>query len=1182
MKFEKNKLFETLKKNQFFNQFSENKLQGLISQFQVYSFDLGDIVFQQGTIVDGYYIVFKGNARLIDVNNNNAKLKSLKKGDGFGEECISKHKSLNATVKSYSKLTLLKIPSSIFNQLVSDASGTKVIAQQTQQTKVISVVDEKNTINSILQQSFKKVQPNDRSNFKKSRRKQLDGTSSNPILTILKNNQILQLLPEDSLIKISSLFSEEKYKLGDVIIRQGQIVDAYYIIVSGKVRLIDQNNNNASLLTLKNNDGFGEQVITSNDHALLTARASGKVTVLKLTANDFNENIVINQKIMNDIRKRIQYLKGIISLKKVPIFSNLSTEHLTMLYNVIEHVDIKANEYIFHEGEYGDAAYVVQTGSIRIIKEELNKTFAICRSGEIIGEISLLKSQPRIASGIAIEKTTLFRITRETFDNILPEIKEIIENIVKSKLQQHKTFTSDKKAKEKTVYPEFIPGMHKISKLFGSNKIPYVKVNHKSLAGMACVKLILDAKKTPLPAKWQQRSLTKVKNQRFDNFLDMSLLLEESGLFTRKARISYDDIHKVPLPAIIMGKNNIPKVIFGINHQHILCSHPLKKVQLIPHDDFKEQFKNEILMASITPEFRQASTKLLSIYKRFFEMILQYKDILYWIIAISVVLMLFGFAAPFFTQTIMDKVLIFNDKSLLHIMLCGMMCITVFQLTGGILRQLLTITIFQRIESVMNGKFFNHILLLTSDSYAKYNVGEYTTRFGENRKLIGLFSETGMTLTMDVFVGVFYFGQLLLQDSFLTFIGLSFVLIQSIIVILSSKKLRENDKKVFKANTENESFIIRMLTGIQSVKSLAGEELFYKEAMNKISKKLLVEFDGARFGFNLSLAISTLSNFSKITILLFGAFKVINQELSLGEFLAFNAIFGLLLGPIGSLTNIWDDIQEIRISIERINDVLELPIEKSKEHRELTTIDGHIVIENLCFRYEGTEKDVLSNINLEILSGKNIAFVGRSGCGKSTLINLILGLYEPSSGTVYIDNKDVNSLSSQSILSHIGIVEQKPCLFSGTIKDNIAISAPDLSIEKINKAASISGVKEITDKMPLGLDTFVGEGGAGLSGGQAQKVVIARAIARDPKILILDEATSALDNESEALVMSNLKQLMQGRTTISIAHRLSTVINADMIVVLDEGKIVETGTHEELIRKKSLYHHLFTSGQQSL
>ncbi|KPA13671.1 peptidase C39 [Candidatus Magnetomorum sp. HK-1] len=1149
MKFEKKKLLEILKKDYIFSELNYEDLKQILPKFRVYSYKLGDIIIKQGDKVNGYYLIVKGRARLIDLNNNNMKLAGLKKGDSFGEESIFKTKKQIATVKSSGNITVLKLPAKIFYKLVINNLEIKeALSERIKLTKnLISIKKE---------------------------------TESDLHLNILKNNHIFSLLSEDNLHDLLPLFVECNYELGDVIIRQGKPVDAYYVIVKGNARLIDQVNNNA-LMSLKKSDGFGEQSIDIKANAIASVRSSGKLLVLKISANDFNENVLVNQKIKSTILERIKYLQGFISLKRVPLFSRLSSGHITILYNVIEYYEINKNEYLFHKGDYGDAAYVVKTGSVRIIEEELNKTFAISRKGEIIGEISLFKSQPRIASAIALEDTVLFKISQETFQNILPEIKDYIEDIVQNRLKQREIFIADKKNKEKILYPEFITSMHKIPKFFGSKNIPCVTVNHESLAGMACIKLILDLKNTPLPGKWQQCSINKVENNNFDTFSDMSHLLEESGLFTRKVRIQPDIIQNIPFPAIFMDEKKIPQVILEINNQNVYCSHPLKGLICIPRKKFKDVFDNEILLVSITPEFRQASTKLFSIYRRFFEMILQYNDILFWIFAITFILMIFGFAAPFFTQIIMDNVLIFNDKSLLNIMLFGMICVTFFHLVGDMLRQLLIVTIFQRIEAVMNAKFFNHILLLRPDSYSMYNVGEYITRFNENRKLIDLFSQTGMTLTMDVCVGVFYLSQLLLRDLFLSFIGLIFIFIQSFIVIMSSKKLRENDKKVFKANTDNESFVIRMLIGIQSVKSLAAEELFYKEGMNKISKKLLAEFDGARFGFNLSLIIGTLSQLSTISILLFGSYKVINQELSLGEFLAFNSIFGLLLGPIGNLTNIWDEIQETRISIERINDIIELPIERSKEHRELASIDGHILIENLCFRYDGMDRDVISNINLEILPGKNITFVGRSGSGKSTLINLIIGFFEPDSGSVYIDNKDVNSLSSRSILSHIGIVEQKPKLFSGTIKYNIAISDSNISIDKINKAASISGVKKFTDKMPLGLETYVGEGGTGLSGGEAQKIVIARAIVRDPKILILDEATSALDNESEIAVMENIKQLMKGRTTISIAHRLNTLVDSDMIVVLDEGKIVETSTHDELIKKKTLYHHLFTSGQHS-
>jgi len=1150
MKFEKKKLLTALKKNYIFSQFDDDKLKLLLPKFKAYTYKLGDIILEQGQIGDGYYIIISGKARLIDIDNNNIKLATLKKGDGFGEESIIKDKSQIATIKTSGNITSLKLSAKNFHKLV--LNNPKIKESISEQIKSIEqLIELKKETGNLL------------------------------YYNILKNNYIFRQLSENKLKMLIPRFVVKNYQLGDVIIRQGKPVDAYYVIVKGKARLIDQENNNESLIKLKESDGFGEFLIYNNANSLATVRASGKLTLLQLSARDFDDYIVFNHKIRNTIEEYLRFLQGCISLKRVPIFSKLPPDHLKILYDVIEYYEINKNEYLFHKGDYGDAAYIVKTGCIRIIEEELNKTFAISRKGEIIGEISLFKSQPRIASAIAMEDSVLYKISQETFKNILPDIKDLIENIVNSRLQRRETFISDTNTKEKLINPEFIKTEHKIPKIFGNGSIPCVKTNHRSLAGMACIKLILDIKNTRLPAKWQQYSINKIENNSNDTFLDISYMLEESGLFTRKVKIQNDYIQNLPLPAIIMDEKNIPQVIFEINSQSVICSHPIKGFQNIPRKEFDEKFDNEILLVSITPEFRQASNKLLSIYRRFFEMILQYNDILYWIVITTFILMLFGFVAPYCTQIIMDKVLIFNDKSLLHMMLFGMMCITFFQLAGDMIRQLLIVTIFQRIEAVMNSKFINHILLLKSDSYHKYNVGEYTTRFNENRKLIDLFSQTGMTLTMDVFVSVFYFGQLLLKDLFLSFIGSIFILIQFMIVAISSKKLRENDKKVFKANTENESFVIRMLTGIQSVKSLAAEESFYNEGINKISRKLLVEFQGARFGFNLNLMIASLTRFATIAIILFGSYKVINQELSLGEFLAFNAIFGLLLVPIENLTNIWDEIQEIRISMERINDILELPTEQSKEHRELSRIDGHILIENLYYRYEGMEKDVLSNINLEILPGQNIALVGRSGCGKSTLINLIMGFFEPDSGAVYIDNKDVNSLTSRSILTHIGIVEQKPKLFSGTIKENITISDSNISLDKINEAIAVSGVKDIIDKLPLGLETFVGESGVGLSEGQAQKIVIARTIVRNPKILILDEATSALDNESESAVIKNLKTLMEGRTTISIAHRLGTIVNSDMIVVLDEGKILETGTHEELIKKKTLYHHLYTSGQHS-
>ena len=1000
------------------------------------------------------------------------------------------------------------------------------------------------------------------------------------IFTILKKNIIFSLLDDETLEKLRHLFIEKSYKLGEVILRQNEPVNDFHIIIKGKARVIDQINN-TSLTTLSTGDCFGERAIISGTNAIASVRASGKLTVYKMSQKNFVEQVLSIPEIKKHLTEYSQLVEKYISLKSLSIFSSLTTDQVRKFIDTIESVKIKAGEYLYHKDEHADAVYIIRSGKIRIVKEDTNRTLAIRKAGDILGEISIVKSRPYIASGLALENSVLYKISQKTFNDILPDIQDSLEDIVAKKLLQHETFDLDHSNKENIIYPEFKTEKYIFSQGLSSKEINCVTVNHPSLSGMACIKMILDAKTISLPDKWNQRTLGQIENEQSNEFDTISRFLEEVGVFTRKIRIKPENIKNDTFPAIIMDEENIPQVFFDYKSdiKIFVCCHPIKGLMRIPYKEFISSYNSEILLVKQIPDFRESSKKLMSAFWQFVNMLLQYKDLLFWIIVVSIILMLFGLSAPYFTQIIADRVLLFNDIGLLKLMLTGSLLIAFFTFIADIFRKFLTITIFQRIETTVSTAFFDHILQLQVQSYEKYNIGDYVTRFGENRKLINLFSDAGLTLTFDVFFACFYIISLFLQNLTLTFAGLSFVVFEVFFLVLSSKKIRQFEIRGFHAEAENTSFMIKMLTGIQSVKSIAGEKNFLYETMNKLSKKMLIEYESECFVNRLSILTHTFSRLSTIAILLLGTYKVINQEMTVGEYLSFNAIFGLLMGPISSLSGMWDQLQETRISLDRINDIWKLPIEERLEYRDLSRIKGHILLENINFRYKSTDSNVLSNINLEILPGTKVALVGRSGCGKSTLINLIMGFIKPDSGKIYVDNIDCSSINQSSLMSQIGLVEQKTVLFSGTIKENIAKSDPNISDEKIISAASISGVKEFTDRLPLGLETRIGEGGAGLSGGQIQRIVIARAIIREPKILILDEATSSLDTESEMIIQKNIDAIMEGRTTICIAHRLSTIINSDLIVVLDNGAIVEKGTHDELIKNKGLYFYLFTSGQ---
>jgi len=374
------------------------------------------------------------------------------------------------------------------------------------------------------------------------------------------------------------------------------------------------------------------------------------------------------------------------------------------------------------------------------------------------------------------------------------------------------------------------------------------------------------------------------------------------------------------------------------------------------------------------------------------------------------------------------------------------------------------------------------------------------------------------------------------------------------------------------------SYIIESLTGIRTVRSLAIEQSVrwrWEELLNNRVKK---SFNAKVIGIRLTMLTSAIQTFTSTALMWFGAWQVIQGELSVGQLVAFNMLVGNVLGPFQRFSQLWNQFQEIVISTERLNDVLEAEPEEdlqNKPRKSLDKLDGHIRFDNVTFRYHPESKNnVLENISLEIKPEQMVALVGRSGSGKTTLSKLILGLYPPTDGKVLIDGQDVNGISLRSLRSQVGVVDQDTFLFGGTIRENIAIAHPEATLDEIIEAAQLAGADDFIQRLPLSYDTQIGEGGGLLSGGQRQRLAIARALLGNPRLLLFDEATSHLDTESERIIQNNLKTILKGRTSVIIAHRLSTVRNADLILVMDKGVLVESGNHQELIAKKGHYYYL--------
>jgi ATP-binding cassette subfamily B protein len=411
----------------------------------------------------------------------------------------------------------------------------------------------------------------------------------------------------------------------------------------------------------------------------------------------------------------------------------------------------------------------------------------------------------------------------------------------------------------------------------------------------------------------------------------------------------------------------------------------------------------------------------------------------------------------------------------------------------------------------------------------------------------------------------------------LTLVVLAIIPPIALLTLFASPFLRRVSREIFKEDAGQNSSLVEMMNGVATVKANAAERELRWRWEDRLTRMLNARFRGQKLANGLQSTGGLFQTLGNTALLWYGATLVIQDQLTIGQFVAFNMLIGNVISPVLALVGLWDELQEVTVSVERLNDVFEAEPEESPQHPLLVLprLEGDIKFDNVTFRYsDQQERNTLQNISLQVESGQTVALVGRSGSGKTTLVNLLQGLYHPTSGRIWLDGHDLRHASPLSLRAQLGVVPQECFLFSGTIMENITLYAEDVTLDQVVEVAKLAEAHAFIEDMPLGYHTQVGERGASLSGGQRQRIAIARALLGDPRILVLDEATSSLDTDSERRFQQNLTRISRDRTTLIIAHRLSTVRHADCILVLDKGILVEQGNHDQLIDQGGLYYHL--------
>jgi len=677
-------------------------------------------------------------------------------------------------------------------------------------------------------------------------------------------------------------------------------------------------------------------------------------------------------------------------------------------------------------------------------------------------------------------------------------------------------------------------------------------------------------------------------HDRFNN-QTIQLAASKLGMQAKCVRQDVARLDKVPWPAIACPPNDEGDYFIVARYQassdeqsaRVLVQFAGQAPSVLSLDDFLQRWAGELILLTSKASYAGETAKF--DFTWFIPAIIKYRKLLAEVLLISLALQLIGLAMPMFFQVVMDKVLVNHAFKTLNVIAIGLICAIMFEavLTG--IRTWVFAHTSSKIDVELGARLFRHLLNLPLAYFQARRVGDSVARIRELENIRSFLTGNAMTLVLDLLFSFIFLGVMLWYSAWLTLIVVVSIPLYVLISLLFTPVIRTRLDDKFNKSAENQSFLVETISGIDTLKALAVEPRWTQKWDKQLAAYVSAGLSVTNVATFAGGGVTLISKLVTAAIMWVGASLVIDNKMTVGELVAFNMLAGQVSSPILRLAQLWNDFQQVGISMSRLGDILNAHPEVVGQKTRLPRLEGAITFDQVTFRYRPDASDVLRGVSMQIKPGEVIGIVGRSGSGKSTLTKLVQRLYVPDRGRVLVDGQDIAIIDTTSLRQQIGVVLQENVLFNRSIRDNIALTNPTLPIDAIIQAAKLAGAHDFICELAEGYDTMVGEHGTGLSGGQRQRIAIARALISNPRVLIFDEATSALDYESEKIIQDNMRSICQGRTVLIIAHRLSAVREANRIVVMDKGQIVEMGSHDELLQNpQGIYTHLYQLQQGSV
>lgn len=668
---------------------------------------------------------------------------------------------------------------------------------------------------------------------------------------------------------------------------------------------------------------------------------------------------------------------------------------------------------------------------------------------------------------------------------------------------------------------------------------------------------------------------------RYANDTDILRMAKELKLKAKHTYLSVEKMADVTLPAIMKMKNSEYAILLKAQEDKLLVAYYNENApRLLQREEFDSLYSGEVIL--LVPRKYQDRELKFGI-KWFIPTIIKYKKPLLEVLLAAFVIQVLGIFSPMITQSVIDKVLSHNSLSTLDVLVIGLIIITVFESALSIARNYVFAHTTSKIDVILSCRLFKHLFRLPLRYFESRRVGDTIARVRELENIRRFLTGVPLNTLLDALFIIVYIIIMYFYSVKLTNITLLSLPILAAITAVITPILKERLDEKFKAGADQQSYLVEAVNGVQTIKSFAVEPNVQQKWEGLLADYTTANFRTTMLGNTAGSLAQMVQKCFDIAILYFGAKLVIEGELTVGQMVAFRMLSGRVSQPVMRLVQMWQDFQQTSMSIRRLGDIFNSKPEpsRSSSQSQSSKLTGNIVFDKVSFRYRPDASEVIKNMSFRIPANKVIGVVGRSGSGKSTISKLIQRLYIPETGKIMIDGVDLALADPVWLRRQIGVVLQESFLFNASIRDNIALQNPAASMDEIIYVSKIAGAHDFIVELSEGYDTVVGERGTGLSGGQKQRIAIARALLTNPRILIFDEATSALDYESESIIQNNLKKICENRTVIMIAHRLSTLKNADAIMVIEKGNIAEYGSIPDLIERKGLYYHLLLQQQMN-